>query len=94
MGPSCAVQPCSNGEDMSNKPLSLIKKGPNKSVIKFLEETLEDAKSGDVMAVVIVCAHSDGCVSSSWAGIKNCATRLVGKLFTTATDIANQINAK
>jgi len=79
---------------VKKEPIAVIEKRPHKDVIEFLEQVLADAKNGEVIAAVIICGHSDGCVSSSWAGIKNCATRLVGKLFTTATDIANQINAK
>lgn len=78
---------------MNKEPLIVIEKQPHKDVIEFLEQVLADAKSGEVNAVVIICGHSDGCVSSRWAGIKNCATRLVGQLFVTATDMANQIIA-
>ena len=77
---------------MNKEPVFVIEKKPDKTVIEFLEDVLADAKRGEVIAVAIVCGHSDGCVSSSWAGIKSCATRIVGKLFTTAVDLSNQIN--
>ena len=53
---------------------------PNDDVIGILEELLEDAKSGEINAIVFVTSNQNFCTGSGWANPSHGVVAMVGEL--------------
>jgi hypothetical protein len=63
---------------------------PNADVIKLLEDTLERARSGNVLGVSLVMQYSDECCQWQRAGL--CSYRLLGFATGMVAQMADQLS--
>lgn len=72
--------------------LAVIEKPVCQDLIKQIEDTLEQAKRGEIHGWVCIKSYSDNSTNHNWAGIKDNAVRITGELFCAANEIAENIN--
>ena len=70
------------------RKLEEVKPCPNTVLIGYLEEMLEEARTGDVIAGIFVCLHSGAKISDGWAGLHRVSKiELIGRLEMIKTEI-------
>lgn len=69
--------------------LQAITQPPNARLIEYLENLMEDAKSGEVQGLAYVVVYNDGCVGHSWVNAVTAAA--LGELTAMHTSMAYQV---
>lgn len=64
---------------MSKVDLTLIERGPDKSLIEHIESILAAAKSGELQEIVYVCGYRNNSVNHGWSKLNN-RMRMIGEL--------------
>lgn len=65
---------------MKPNKLPIIENGPRDSLIQWLEETLEHAKSGELQGIAAACEWKDGSVTNGWSLSNRQNMRMIGSL--------------